>query len=154
MTRLTLGLTLTAFLLLAPTPRTLAGERSIEAMGSGFLDAASYYPEIRGPGEGDHLGRCGLFLALDAESLAYEGDLVPVALRLYSASDDNLNAAVTASQSDPNTGILAVSLTFTGGTGRFADASGTADLLILFDDWQGPYTGSRLTWGLVGTIDY
>ena len=40
-------------------------------------------------------------------------------------------------------------LTFVGGTGRFADASGSADLIFLYDPLSGAYFRS-----IEGTIDY
>ena len=148
-----LALALAVASLLAFDTPARAGERPIEAGGIGGLDARDAFPSLQGPGEGDHLGKCSLFLSLDPIQFLDFGHLVPLSVRLHAANGDNLLAEIEG-EVDLETVILAATITFAGGTGRFADATGTANLLIVFDDWQGPFHGAPFLWALEGTIDY
>jgi hypothetical protein len=149
------ALALAAASLLAFDTPARAGERPIEAEGIGGLDARDDFSSLgmQGSGEGDHLGKCSLFVSLDPIEFLDFGHLVPLNVRLHAANGDNLLAEIEG-EFDPETGILAATITFGGGTGRFADATGTANLLIAFDNWQGPFHGARFLWALEGTIDF
>jgi len=148
------ALLLTSITLVSPAS---AGERPIAGVGSGFFLPPEYptEAEVRGPGEVDHLGRCTLNVTFDPLAILIDRDaLVPLAVQFWSASQDLLYASVEGFQFDPLMGAVAVSIHFTGGTGRFADASGKANLLIVFDDWQGGFSHANVVWSLAGTIDY
>ena len=151
---LPLGLALAALSLLAAGTPAHAGERPIQVEGRCFLDASDDFdPELSGTGEGDHLGRCGLLIRLDAYEL-FQDNLVPLNVRLRAANGSLLYAAVDL-EFDPATGIIAGTITFTGGTGRFADAAGSASLLIVPETWDGiPRQGMPFYWALEGNIDY
>ena len=50
---------------------------------------------------------------------------------------------------DPATGVVSATVTFTGGTGRFQDATGSADVIIVFDS-----NLSQFLFVIDGSIDY
>jgi hypothetical protein len=157
-----LGLILAALSLLTAGTPAQAGERPIQAQGRGyppyFNEPFSY---LNGLGRSEHLGPCTLSIYLDFWEL-YDGNVLPKALQLEAANGDRLDARV-ASEFDPATGIVVGTVTFLGGSGRFADATGSASLLIVPDSYWFTYdeygdlvdfsqTGS--SWSLEGTIDY
>ena len=157
-----LVLALATLSLLAASTPAQAGERPIHAAGRGALNAPDFFASgaLYGSGKGEHLGRCGLFIPLDFDELWRHGTLDTQYLQLGAASGDQLFATVD-SEFDPATGILAGTITFAGGTGRFADASGSARLLIVPDtSWfyyshvPYPIDGTLFSWALEGTIDY
>jgi hypothetical protein len=146
-----LGLALAAVSLLAAATPARAEELPFQAGGSGFL----HFPERGNPvlgGEGrvTHLGKSVLSISLhDYEGY---GDLDLQRLLLFAANGDMLRAKVEA-EFDPGLGIIVIvgKITFTGGSGRFADATGSADLLILID---GALDGAEFYFAVEGTIDY
>ena len=156
-----LGLVLAALTLLSAGTPAHAGERPIQAAGRGLLLAPDFESPsaLVGPGKGEHLGKCSLYISLDRNELWESGNnVVPQFLLLEAANGDRLFATVD-SEFDPETGIIAGTITFAGGTGRFADATGSARLLIVpdtywFDDQGNPINWTRFTWALEGTIDY
>ena len=157
-----LSLALAALTLLAVGTPAHAGERPIHAEGRGNLRAIEFYtPLLAGPGKSQHLGGCYLFIFLNYAEVFWYGNIVPTELVLGASNGDNLFATVD-SEFDPETGIVAGTITFAGGTGRFADATGSASLLIVpdtywFVDVEGypyPVHGTRFSWALEGTIDY
>ena len=102
-------------------------------------------------GEITHLGRTrgGGLVVLDYHGDAFDaiGTIVFTA-----ANGDRLYATFVGSgilDFYGNIGALEGTLTFVGGTGRFADASGSADLIFLHD----PLTGAHFR-SIEGTIDY
>ena len=158
-----LGLILAALTLLAAGTPAQAGERPIHAAGRGILLDSGYSAQLVGPGRGEHLGPCRLDIYLNYYEL-YHGiyaNVAPTALMLEAANGDRLFAWVD-SDFDPATGIVAGTITFFTGTGRFADATGSARLRIVPDtDWfeyssgyPYPIGETRFSWALEGTIDY
>jgi hypothetical protein len=153
-----LSLALAALTLLAAGTPAHAGERPIQAEGRGFLDLdRELSPKLRGTGEGDHLGRCGLLIFLDLD--LGNDHLIPRHFCWLQAANNDLLYAALDLEFDPVTGIIAGTITFTGGTGRFADASGSALLLIVPDTYWFDYGGApirrtQFSWALEGTIDY
>jgi len=143
------GLACLSLLSLASPARAV--ERTIYGDGTAWFN--HYSAEIRGSGNVLHLGDSGITVELDwnAWDLGYQ--IVPVSVRLSAASDDHVFAAIDA-DFDMTTDTLLGTITFQGGTGRFADASGEATLLVLFNDWQGPFDWGFGNWYLEGTIDY
>jgi hypothetical protein len=154
--RTLLGLTLAVVTVLVINPGVRAEEQPFRVYGSGGLDLSSD-PTIRGLGLSTQLGRCALSIPLDSFALDYEGDLVPLGLRLHgwpaNQRHDYIDADVNATF-DPETGMLVGTVMFTGGSGRFADATGSATLLIMFHDWTGPDGNLSLDFVMEGTIEY
>lgn len=159
---ISLGLVLAALTLLAAGTPAHAGDRPIQAEGRGIFVEGGDYEALGGWGEGNHLGRCSLYIGLNyAELNRHRGNVVPQYLLLYAANGDRLNATAV-SEFDPETGIVAGTITFAGGTGRFKDTTGSARFLIVPDTyWFGydetgtyPIDGTRFSWALEGTIDY
>ena len=157
-----LGLTLAALSLLAAGTPTQAGERPFQAEGRGILSTYNEYtPVLVGSGIGEHLGGCRLDTHLNWSELWEYANVVPQALILEAANGDHL-IALFDSEMDPETGIVAGTITIAGGTGRFADASGSASLRIVpdtswFVDQDGypyPVHDTQFSWSLDGTIDY
>ncbi len=159
-----LGLALTALSLLAAGTPAHAGERPIRAEGRGIL--FPYYEVCVGAGKGEHVGPCRLDINLFWYELfrGFAPNVAPQSLVLEAANGDRLVAFVD-SEMDLATGIVVGTLTFRGGTGRFADATGSASLLIVPDTyWFGyeddvyhypyPFEETRFSWSLEGTIDY
>ena len=128
-----------------------ATERTIDGDGQAILNY--HTPEIRGPGNVLHPGSSAITIELDWDvwDLAYQ--VVPVGVRLSSASNDNLYANFDG-EFDMTSGMLYGTLTFQGGTGRFTHASGEATLLLMFNNWDNPFSTSFADWYLEGTIDY
>jgi len=148
-----------AMLLLATvfTFPVAAGERSIDWQGTGYYVPADFplEPEIRLGGNATHLGDCLLRIWCDPEPLLYDQhDLVPVDMIFRCSSDDTLYGSVDDHAFDPTTGMMIISMHFSGGTGRFADATGNAELLIVFDNWLGGYLQAISVWSLNGTLNY
>ena len=145
-----LGLSLAALTLLANATTAHAGERPIQARATGGLSFSGSSPRLVGKGLAIHLGKSVVVVTLDEYEFA-EGNLVPRTLAIYGAHDA-LFASVDAAL-DPETGIIAGTITFTGGSGRFAHATGSARLLIVLDDAAGLYD-LKFDFAIDGTIDY
>jgi hypothetical protein len=153
-----LRLAIVALGLLAAVTPARAEERPFAGSGSGGLDYGN--PYLGGIAEVTHLGRAGISVPLNPVELYYFDNVVPLSgFHLFQRAagggshGDILFADIDAAF-DPDVGILVATITFTGGTGRFADATGTANLLIVFDDWTGPYGDPRFDFAIEGTIDY
>ncbi|HUE74170.1 MAG TPA: hypothetical protein VMP01_25030 [Pirellulaceae bacterium] len=146
-----LGLVLATLTFLVIANPAHAEERPIAARASGGLTFAVNSPLLVGEGLATHLGQSVVVVTLDEFEFA-QGNFVLRTLEIYGAYDASLFASVDAAF-DPETGIIAGTITFTGGAGRFADATGSADLLIVLDDSAGLF---NLTFelGLEGTINY
>jgi hypothetical protein len=126
-----------------------AKERPFKASGEG--DVAG---DLYGGGKATHLGRSSLYVGLhvDPESYFY---FVPYGAYLTSASGDRLYFDFDADYYVfvGTTGIISATVTFTGGTGRFQDATGSAD--VVFDLYQYLFNGGfSFTFLIDGSIDY
>jgi hypothetical protein len=155
-----LGLVLAALSLLATAMPVHAGPRPIEAEGRGFLFANEYSAQLIGQGKGEHLGRCGLSIFLNLGELYSNGNLDFEGLEIQASNGDIVFASVH-SEFNRTTGVITATITFITFEipGHFADATGSARLLIVPDsDWLGefrsPIDGTRFSWALEGTIDY
>lgn len=152
-------LTLLAVSLLAMPQRAVAIEADISGTITGGLafdhPYSSYFTNLGyayGRGYLPHLGKTLLYApfyqswAWDS-SLTFElGVIAPV--RFSAANGDYLYAAGGPMLLDQATGTIAWELTFTGGTGRFAEASGSATLVFHVDPEVWLYGGEGFTyWG-------
>lgn len=124
-----------------------AEERPFSASGEGFVIRDNFY----GEGQATHLGHSSLSMYGLFEGLLNDGTFYPFYGSLNSASGDVLNIGFDGEfhEFDPVTGVVIVTLTFTGGTGRLQDATGCADVMIYFD----PYF-SKFSFLMDGSIDY
>ncbi len=129
---------------------THAEERPIQARANGGLYFSGSSPHLVGEGRAMHLGQSVVVVTLDEYEFA-EGNLVPRALAIYGAHDA-LFASVDAAL-DPETAVIAGTITFAGGAGRFADATGSARLRVVLDDSEGLYS-LKFKFGIDGTINY
>ena len=159
-----LRLAVVALGLLAAVAPARAEERPIKGSGSGGLYYTPHHSsaDLYGHAEVTHLGRTGMYVPLDFYELYDYNNVAPLSFRLLQRSagfgdnGDILFAAIDA-DFDPDLGILLATITFTGGTGRFVDATGSASLLIVFDSWppdpnQNYFIGH--SFAIEGTIDY
>ena len=141
-----LGLALATLTLLAAGTPTQADERPFRANWSGGL----YYDGYSGGylfanGQATHLGAAsfsGGLGSLDNSQIIYiTGD--------FRAANGDRLFATSAVDFDVDTGIAIGTLTFTGGTGRFEDAAGSADVIFVLDpDLQSFY------FLIDGSVDY
>ena len=132
-------------------PVAAAEERQLVGSGEGSVSGGLY-----GRGEVTHLGRSTLSLDGYTDFLA-SGAIFFFGGSLESASHDFLHFAFDeeAYYFDTATGVVSATVTFTGGTGRFQDVTGSADVLIVFDPSHLSY-GSYTPFLFVvdGSIDY
>ena len=150
-----LGLVLIVVSLLTAATAAYAGERPIKGSGSGHLDYGG--SRLTASGDVMHLGNSSLLIHVDQWALD-SGNVYMYFCVLTAANGDYLIAGISDQHFDPETGVLTAKILFFGSLeieGRFADAEGTASLLIVFEDWMGtgPYEGS-FDFVLDGTIDY
>jgi hypothetical protein len=83
-----------------------------------------------------HLGRSSLFVGVDLYTLQEYAVLIPSWGILTSASGDELRFYFDAAEYVvDSTGVLSAAVTFTGGTGRFQGATGSADVMFVFDTY-------------------
>jgi hypothetical protein len=123
-----LVLTLAVFPLLGPSPAQ-AAERHFRLDGSGTVVNGV----LQGTGGATHLG-----LYAEAGTLSFTPDpndptrvLVVGEATFTAANGDELRGVITQASLDLTTGIAIGEFRFTGGTGRFEGASGTAGLTVL-----------------------
>ena len=112
-----------------------AGERAFKASGAGVI-SQTYYMNASGF-EATHLGKAYFSGFVDPDLLQYPGILeIPAYLTAANGDRLYLDSAVY-NDVDPATGIatgIAIgTLTFKGGTGRFQAATGSADVMFVFD---------------------
>jgi hypothetical protein len=123
------------------------GEQPFHASGEGYV----VYNTLYGGGEATHLGRSSLYLT-GTDFLQY-GFFFPSGAQIRSASGDRLCFDFDANtySFDPATELRGVSatVTFIGGTGRFQDAIGSADVVFVFDSLT-----QQFLFLIDGSIDY
>lgn len=131
--------------LLALTTRAHAAERAYRAKGTAQFVSPT---EFVGSGNATHLGRYS-----ERGQVAFTPTPTPGVLRVQgeivytAANGDELRAAV-AGELNGLTGVVTATLTYHGGTGRFATATGSSSLT----GQAGP--AGALTVSVAGTIDY
>jgi hypothetical protein len=113
---------------LASTLAPAAGERPFKTSGrgygyDGYLSAASF--------EATHLGKVRFDGYVDLNTLLDSGLSVEMSGYLTAANGDRVYLEIDVSY-DADTGIAIGTATFVGGTGRFLDASGSADVIFDF----------------------
>jgi hypothetical protein len=146
------GLVLAVLSLLVVTTAAHAEERPFKGRGSGDLNPN--FSQLHGEGYVAHLGRCSLSVLLD-QSLLETGEVRPQFCVFTAANGDALAAAVVDGFFDPEIGVLAATISFRPvAEGRFADATGSASLWIVFDDWTDYLGNPSFTFAVRGTIDY
>ena len=143
-------LALVVLALLALGRPALAEERSFQLqrgqISPSLFSKSDTFASVQVFGEITHLGltRGGGLVVLDSHGDAF-GAIGTIGFT--AANGDRLYATFVGSgilDFDGNIGALEGTLTFVGGTGRFADASGSADLMFL----------SGVGSSIEGTIDY
>jgi len=144
------GLALAALALLAAGTPAHAGERPFNSTGAGNVsnDMSSLFA---GGIEATHLGHGYLSVDVDPYQLD-SGFFIPDGGGiLKSANGDVLYFDFDAERYtfDPVIGALSATVTFTGGTGRFPAATGSADVMIVFDP-----TFHHFLFLIDGSIDY
>ena len=145
-----LGLILATLpLLVAGTPAH-AGERPFKASGYGHVDGNGGMMIHLGATQ--HLGKASGFGSVDGN--LENPQILEIPCYLYAANGDRLHLhSVVDYHTDYNTGIgIAIgTMTFTGGTGRFQDATGSADVMFVFDIYSVYFDFDLL---IDGSIDY
>jgi hypothetical protein len=120
---------------------------------SNSLGPATFY----GQGIATQVGKCAWFTDLNAAQLQFLHQPVPMNFTLFgypaNHRPDHLYAEVD-SEFDAETGILIMTLTFNGGTGRFEHATGSATLAMLIDGWEAPFDLVLFEWQIEGSIEY
>jgi hypothetical protein len=131
---------LVAVCLLALPARAPAEERAHHSRGTAqFLPGST---DFVGAGYATHLGRY-----TEIGSASFSGTHVE-AWAIYTGTlGDQLFASING-ELDPATGVITATVTYVGGTGRFTDATGSADLVGQL------LPGGRITVTVKGTIDY
>jgi hypothetical protein len=127
-----------------------AGERPISASGAGYIDLNTGLLAAVGF-EATHLGKAIFYGSLLQGSLD-NSQPINIPGYFYAANGDRLFAtSATDYDIDYDTGIgIAIgTLTFTGGTGRFQDATGNADVMFIFD-----LNLDQFLFVIDGSIDY
>ena len=154
MTRFNLrfGVTLVCALLGLAAPAR-AGERPFYAEGEAIRVSSGHTERYFGDTEVMHFGLARLVFEARSSALyppeeGVDPRVVVTSAFLLAANGDQLFLDVDV-ELDPDTGIAVGTLTFAGGTGRFADAAGTADVLLLFGDRYRSFD-----FLIAGTIDY
>jgi hypothetical protein len=132
-----------------------AQERPFDASGGGRVD--SHGSSLFGKGKATHLGRCAFTVNYLDEGFLDNGYFFPTLGLLTSTNGDQLYFHFDKDfyLFDPEIAVVSTRLTFTGGTGRFQGATGTADLIFVF-----VVTGSdgvhfsNFSFVIDGSIDY
>jgi hypothetical protein len=148
-----LVLVLAVLSLLAAAPPASAGERPIKGSGSGALNL--FTARMLAVGRVAHLGQSRVLFFLEPSRL--DGNEIHVSFCAFiAANGDVLAVDVQHNVFDQETGVLMATLSFLphSSSGRFADAEGSADLLILFEDWTDVFGNPSFLFFLDGVIDY
>ena len=122
-----------------------AQERPLTASGVGFVSGG-----LQGRGEATHLGFSSLNVDLCTDFLG-SGLFLPFGGSLEAANGDALYFVFDeeAYYFDPAIGVVSTTVTFTGGTGRFKDVTGSAVVMVDFTpDFY------HFEFLIDGTIDY
>ena len=106
-----------------------AEERPFQATGVGFIAHDGYLLALTF--EGTHLGKARFDGNVDPDLLQYPY-ILEIPAYLTAANGDRLYLDSVV-YNDVDTGIAIGTLTFNGGTGRFQDATGSADVMFVFD---------------------
>jgi len=138
------GLALAALSLLAAATPTHAGERPIRASGAGTINSGTMYARL----EATHLGKANFVGGVDPD-LFDNSQILEIPVSLTAANGDRLflDAVVFF---DVDTEIAVGTVTFSGGTGRFETATGSADVMFDFGD----YPHQHFLVLIDGSIDY
>ncbi|HUE72042.1 MAG TPA: hypothetical protein VMP01_14235 [Pirellulaceae bacterium] len=150
---MTLGLALAALSLLAVASPTRAEERPIKGSGSGALNLDT--ARMLAVGDVAHLGESRVLFFLEQSLL--DGNEIQVSVCAFiAANGDFVWVDVQHNVFDPETGVLMAKLSFLPqlSSGRFADVEGSADLLIMFEDWTDIFGNPSFVFFLDGVIDY
>jgi len=139
------ALVLVALGVLALAAPARAAERPHISRGTAQFVSAS---DFVGAGTATHLG-----LYDEVGSVQFSRTADPTVLHLeaqsvYTAADGDELYAVVTGQLNGVTGVIAATVTYVGGTGRFADATGTATLSGQL------FPGGSIEVTVKGTIDY
>jgi len=150
------GLAWAALTLLATCTLAYAGERPFNASIGGV---ESYYSSnLYGRGEIMHLGRSTLIVGYmpPGQGLLENGIFLADYGYLISADGDRLNVAFDAFyyEFDPAVGVVNTTVTFAGGTGRFQDATGAANVRFVFEPYFFDYGSSNFRFQIDGSINY
>jgi hypothetical protein len=100
------------------------------------------HDEITAAGHASHLGQFGMVISATVDPVARTGSGIIV---LVAANGDTLTGTLAgASSPSPTPGVIMIveQVTITGGTGRFADATGSFTIERLFDRTTGAVTGT------------
>ena len=146
-----LGLALVALSLLSAGAPARAEDRPLKAAGAGYVYSL-FFESLFGEGPATHLGRSSLGVELTFEDYLYSSLFWPTgSAYLRSASGDVLYFDFDEDiyYVDQVTGVVSTTVTFTGGTGRFQNARGSADVIFDFD--QDFY---NFSFRIDGSIDY
>ena len=134
-----------ALMVLAPPGR--ASAHAVPYFASG---AAQFVTEndFVGAGHATHLGH---YTEVGSVSFAPTGNPDVLAVdgwTIYTAADGDELHALVSGELDTSTGSITVTVTYDGGTGRFADASGTSSLVGQM------LGGGAASVAVTGSIDY
>jgi|SRR4051794_32917634 hypothetical protein len=120
---------------------------TVSALETGQTVPPTRFLDRKGTGTATHLGRYTehVVMQINLPTLSSTG-----AATFTAANGDTLNTSVVgqATRTSPTTLAIVETYTITGGTGRFADATGTFRLEATLDQATGASTGK-----LSGTID-
>ena len=150
---ITHSLAIAALSLLAAATPASARERPIKGSGSGALNLVT--ARMLAVGDVAHLGESRVLFFLGQSEL--DGNEIRVSFCAFiAANGDVLAVDVQHSVFDQETGVLMATLTFLPqlSSGRFADVEGSADLLIMFEDWTDVFGNPSFLFFLDGVIDY
>ena len=132
-------------------PFALKGTATWDYVGNAFTEVGANFD---GVAQVTHLGKVGQggTLYLDLGSATAAGIPGGGKVILTAANGDTLTFDYEGLL-DPNTGLGTGTLTFTGGTGRFTDATGTGTFAAHLDFSNG-FVGAPMAVTIEGTIDY
>ena len=148
-----LGFVLAILSLLVIATAAHAGERPIKGSGSGAINW--FTARMNGGGGIRHLGKSSVQFNGREDLLG--NNVVYIDQFIFVAPNGDVLAAIAESQTfDPDTGILQATISFKpfSSSGRFDDVVGSANLLIVFEDYTEPFGNPSFDFVLEGVIDY